>query len=50
MRVTYGIEIKETNDIYIANAEKAVHTMSEAGNLGSFLVDALPICADRPTS
>jgi len=49
MRVTYGIEVKETNDIYITAAEKAVHTMSATANPGSFVVDTLPIRTDVST-
>ena len=42
MRVTYGIEIKETNDIYIDAAEKAMNTMIETAVPGAFLVDLIP--------
>ena len=43
MRVTYGIEVMETNDVYIAAAERAMDTMIETGIPGTFLVDSLPI-------
>ena len=46
MRVTYGIEIKETNDIYIDAAERAMNTMIECAVPGAFLVDSLPIRMD----
>ena len=49
MRVTYGIEVQERNDIYISAAERAVDTMSVAGLPGAFIVDSLPIRTDQST-
>ena len=43
MRVTYGIEVKESDDIYISTAELAMHTMIETAVQGTFVVDYLPI-------
>ena len=44
MRLTYGIEVKESNDVYIGAAEEAAATMIAAGIPGSFVVDFIPIC------
>ena len=46
MRVTYGIEVMETDDIYIEAAEKAVKTAIKTGVPGAFLVDSFPIRID----
>ena len=43
MRVTYGIEVTEENDIYIEAAERAMETAIETGIPGTFIVDSLPI-------
>ena len=43
MRVTYGIEVNETNDKYISTAEKAMYVFSTASEPGAFVVDYLPI-------
>jgi hypothetical protein len=42
LAVTYGIQVKETNDPYIKMAEAASETIGQLGP-GRFLVDVLPI-------
>ncbi|KIM43420.1 hypothetical protein M413DRAFT_18002 [Hebeloma cylindrosporum] len=42
MGITYGIKIANTNDRYIAIAEKALEGMGQAASPGAFLVDLLP--------
>ena len=43
MRVTYGIEIHEANDVFISTAEEAMYVFSAASEPGAFWVDYLPI-------
>ena len=45
MLVTYGIEVIDSDDKYIAAAETAVGNVSEAFRPGAFLVDTIPACA-----
>ena len=47
MRIVYGIEVKESNDIYITIAERAVNSVIEAAAPGSFIVDHLPLRTSR---
>lgn len=39
MSVAYGIEITNTEDPFITNAEKALHGLAEAGIPGTYIVD-----------
>ena len=48
MSMTYGIEIKDTNDPFINLAEAAVKSGSEAAVPGAFLVDVIPILKHVP--
>jgi len=43
MGVAYGINVKDSDDPYISNAEEALNGIVEAGIPGAFLVDLLPI-------
>ncbi|KAF9002581.1 cytochrome P450 [Cyathus striatus] len=43
MKVAYGINVRESNDPYILNAEESLHGLSEAGVPGKFLVDLIPV-------
>ena len=43
MRIVYGIEIKESNDIYISVAERAMKSMIETVTPGSLMLDHLPL-------
>ncbi|KAF8181626.1 cytochrome P450 [Pholiota molesta] len=42
MGITYGINIADKEDRYIATAEKALEGMGQAASPGAFLVDLLP--------
>jgi len=44
MRITYGIQIEESDDIYINAAEEAAESMIQAGIPGRFIVDFIPLC------
>ncbi|KAJ7839988.1 cytochrome P450 [Mycena olivaceomarginata] len=48
MSIAYGIEILPSNDPYVKLAHEAVHTLSEAGVPGKYLVDSLPILKHVP--
>ena len=48
MSMTYGIQIKDTNDPFINLAEVAVKSGSEAAVPGAFLVDVIPILKHVP--
>ena len=41
--MTYGIQIKNTNDPFIDLSETAVKSASSAASVGAFLVDVIPI-------
>ncbi|KAJ7723509.1 cytochrome P450 [Mycena maculata] len=43
MSIAYGIDVLPANDPYVALANEAVHTLSNAGVPGKYLVDSLPI-------
>lgn len=43
MKLVYGIEISERDDVYIDVAEQAVDGMAKAAVPGAFLVEILPI-------
>ncbi|KAJ7108017.1 cytochrome P450 [Mycena crocata] len=43
MSVAYGIDVLPTDDPYVALAFEAVHTLSNAGVPGKYLVDSLPL-------
>ncbi|KIJ50101.1 hypothetical protein M422DRAFT_160106, partial [Sphaerobolus stellatus SS14] len=40
--VTYGIYVKEEDDLYLFAADKALKGLGEAGVPGSFMVDIFP--------
>jgi hypothetical protein len=42
MSITYGIDIEDKEDRYIAMAEKALEGVGQAASPGAFLVDLLP--------
>jgi len=42
MGVAYGINVKDSDDLYVLNAEEALNGIVEAGIPGSFLVDLIP--------
>jgi hypothetical protein len=42
MKIAYGVTVKDINDPYVNNAEKAMHGMVEAGTPGRFLVNLIP--------
>ena len=44
MLVTYGIEVEESDDVYVKLAENAMHTLSETFRPGAFMVDIVPMC------
>ena len=41
MRIVYGIEVRESNDVYIATAERAMNSMIETAIPGSFIFTML---------
>jgi len=43
MKLVYGIQIAERDDVYIEVAEQAVDGMAKAAVPGAFLVEILPI-------
>ena len=43
MNIAYGINVKESGDPYISNAEEALIGLAEAGIPGTFLVDLIPV-------
>ncbi|KAK6985030.1 cytochrome P450 [Favolaschia claudopus] len=43
MDITYGIDVRETEDPYINIAEKAMYGLSVASVPGAFLVESLPV-------
>ena len=43
LSLSYGIEIKQTDDPFVELAETAIKSLSEAATFGAFLVDFIPI-------
>ncbi|GJE91858.1 cytochrome P450 [Phanerochaete sordida] len=43
MSVTYGIDVKSAEDKYITNAQKALFALTATGNVGTYLVDSIPL-------
>ena len=42
IRAVYGLEVRDTNEPYVVNAERLLGGLAEAGVPGAFLVDTLP--------
>jgi hypothetical protein len=49
MKIGYGITVQESDDPYIAVAEKVLSGVAEAGIPGAFLVDLFPILKYVPS-
>ena len=49
MRIAYGIEVADEGDQYVAAAEAASVTFSEAFVPGAFLVETFPILSNIPS-
>ena len=49
MKITYGIDIQESDDPYILLAEESLRGVNEAGIPGVFWVDFLPILKYVPS-
>lgn len=49
MRVSYGIEVAEENDPYVAAVEEGVATFNEAFVPGAFLVETFPSLRHIPS-
>ncbi|KAJ7128403.1 cytochrome P450 [Mycena epipterygia] len=49
MRIAYGLEIRPSNDSYVALAKQAIHSFSVAHIPGRFLVDSIPILKYVPS-
>ena len=43
MKITYGIDVKESGDPYISIAEEALTGLAEAAVIGAFWVDTFPL-------
>ena len=49
MKITYGIDVKESEDPYISTAEVALSGVAEAGVIGAFWVDIFPLLRFVPS-
>ena len=49
MKVTYGIDVQESNDPYIHLAEESLTGLNQAGVPGAFWVDLFPILKYVPS-
>ena len=49
MKITYGIDVKESGDPYISIAEEASTGFAEAAVIGAFWVDILPLLRFIPS-
>jgi hypothetical protein len=47
MKVVYGIDVAERNDVYVDIAEAAINGMAQAATPGAFLVEILPFCESK---
>lgn len=43
MSVTYGIDVRSSEDVYITNAQNALSSLNATGNVGTYLVDFIPL-------
>ena len=49
MKISYGIDVQETDDPYVSLAEDALEGISQAAVLGNFWVDLFPILKYVPS-
>ena len=49
MKITYGIDVKDSNDPYISIAEEAIDGLTKAGVTGAFWVDMFPLLKYVPS-
>ena len=49
MKITYGIDIKESGDPYFSIAEEVLTRLAEAGVIGAFWVDIFPLLRFIPS-
>ena len=49
MKITYGINVRDSDDPYISIAEEALNGIAEAANPGAFWVDFVPILKYVPS-
>ena len=49
MKITYGIDVQESDDPYILRAEESLRGLHEAAIPGAFWVDFLPILKYVPS-
>ena len=49
MKISYAIDVQESNDPYILAAEEAMKGISEAGVPGAFWVDVFPVLKYVPS-
>ena len=49
MKITYGIDVKESGDPYISTAEVTLSGIAEAGVIGAFWVDIFPLLRFVPS-
>ena len=49
MKISYGIEIQESDDAYISVADKSLEGFNEAAVLGTFWVDFFPLLKYVPS-
>jgi hypothetical protein len=47
LQLTYGYKVQETDDPFVAQADKAIADFNISGTPGAFLVDLVPICESR---
>lgn len=48
LRVVYGYEVQPGNDFYVGLADEAMRGLVQAVNVGSFMVDFLPVLKHIP--
>lgn len=48
MSITYGIDVRTVHDPYIIIAQKALNAVNMTGNVGTYLVDSIPLRNSNP--
>lgn len=48
MSITYGIDVRTVHDPYIVIAQKALNAVNMTGNIGTYLVDSIPLRNSNP--
>ncbi|KAJ3565256.1 hypothetical protein NP233_g7746 [Leucocoprinus birnbaumii] len=49
MKIVYGVNVKNIDDLYVSNSEKAMQGLVDGGTFGNYTVNVLPIMRHIPS-